>query len=61
MTTTQRISQVPADGLMVYDTTLKVLSYYTIPVLQDGLHHRWWLGDRIKFKRIKSTDVWPQF
>ena len=57
MTTTQRMAIVsPADGLMVYDTTLKVLSYYNSSssgwnTIAGGS------GDRIKFKRIKSTDV----
>ena len=57
MTTAQKAAIVsPADGLMVYDTTLKSLSYYnsgtaswsTISGNSNG---------RAKYKLIKSTDV----
>jgi hypothetical protein len=57
MTTTQKNAIVlPADGLMVYDTTLKALSYYNSTAagwstLSGST------TDRTKFKRIKSTDV----
>jgi len=54
MTTAQKIAIVsPANGLMVYDTELKGLSYYDLPAAT-------WVGisqGRSKFKRIKSTDV----
>lgn len=57
MTTAQRIAIVaPADGLMVYDTTLKLVHYYVSstaswsPVSSS-------LTARLNFKRIKSTDV----
>ncbi|HSN48669.1 MAG TPA: hypothetical protein VLR29_07905, partial [Flavobacterium sp.] len=55
MTTAQRIAIAsPANGLMVYDTDVKALHYYNATA---------WIkmfGDtdgRLKFKRIKSTDV----
>lgn len=57
MTTAQRMAIVaPADGLIVYDTTLKALSCY------NSSTSGWNTlvgnsGDRTKFKRIKSTDV----
>jgi hypothetical protein len=57
MTTVQRNSiTTPADGLMVYDTDLKVFYYYSagtstwLPVVSG-------VPGRINFKRIKSTDV----
>ncbi|MFV8368445.1 hypothetical protein [Flavobacterium sp. LB2R40] len=57
MTTAERIAIVsPADGLMVYDTTLKSFYHFNSTlslwnVLNSGT------SDRLKFKRIKSTDV----
>jgi hypothetical protein len=60
MTSTQKAAiAAPADGLIVYDTTLKALSCYnsststwnTIAGSSGGS------SDRLKFKRIKSTDV----
>jgi hypothetical protein len=57
MTTAQRTSIAsPANGLMVYDTDIKALQYY------DSSTSLWnkIYGDkdgRLKFKRIKSTDV----
>lgn len=57
MTTSQRNAIVtPADGLMVYDTTLKVFYYYvgstsTWSPIASGI------TGRLNFKRIKSTDV----
>ncbi|MCI3936345.1 hypothetical protein MQX03_03990 [Chryseobacterium aahli] len=57
MTTAQRIAIAsPVDGLLVYDTTLKLFYYYVSP---SGL----WsavgssVTGRSNFKRIKSTDV----
>ncbi len=57
MTTAQRIAiATPADGLMVYDTDLKVFYYYStststwLPIVSGS-------PARINFKRIKSTDV----
>jgi len=57
MTTVQRNAiTTPADGLMVYDTDLKVFYYYStgtatwIPIVSG-------VPGRINFKRIKSTDV----
>tara|TARA_R110000850_G_scaffold277113_1_gene422909 strand:- start:66344 stop:67750 length:1407 start_codon:yes stop_codon:yes gene_type:complete len=54
MTTVQKNAIVaPANGLMVYDTDLKVFSYYDLPTTT-------WINvtqGRSKFKRIKSTDV----
>jgi hypothetical protein len=57
MTTVQRTAIVsPADGLMVYDTDLKSFYHYSTgtsawSVLNSGSN------GRLKFKRIKSTDV----
>jgi hypothetical protein len=57
MTTAQRTAITsPANGLMVYDTDIKALQYY------DSSTSLWnkIYGDkdgRLKFKRIKSTDV----
>lgn len=57
MTTAQRTAiTTPADGLMVYDTDLKVFYYYStgstawVPIVSG-------VPGRINFKRIKSTDV----
>jgi hypothetical protein len=57
MTTAQRTAiTTPADGLVVYDTDLKLLHYYStgtstwLPVVSGT-------PGRINFKRIKSTDV----
>lgn len=57
MTSAQKAAIVaPADGLMVYDTTLKALSCYNSSAAA-------WntiagsSSDRLKFKRIKSSDV----
>ncbi|MDR6457716.1 hypothetical protein J2786_000809 [Chryseobacterium vietnamense] len=57
LTTSQRIAIVsPADGLVVYDTTLKLLYYYAAntaawyPVGSNT-------SDRLNFKLITSTDV----
>jgi hypothetical protein len=54
MTTAQKIAIAsPANGLMVYDTDLKLFSYYDLPATT-------WVNSvqgRSKFKRIKSTDV----
>ncbi|MBW8522893.1 hypothetical protein K0U91_15390 [Chryseobacterium chendengshani] len=57
MTTAQRIAiSTPVDGLLVYDTTLKLFHYYTSSTaswspVSSGL------TARSNFKRIKSTDV----
>lgn len=57
MTTAQRNAiTTPADGLMVYDTTLKSFYHYvsttsTWTVMSNGN------SQRLNFKRIKSTDV----
>ncbi|SHL29887.1 hypothetical protein [Flavobacterium chilense] len=57
MTTVQRNAiTTPADGLMVYDTDLKLFYYYSsststwLPIVSGS-------PGRINFKRIKSTDV----
>jgi hypothetical protein len=57
MTTAERTAIVsPADGLMVYDTTLKLFYYYEnstaswSPLASS-------VTERLNFKRIKSTDV----
>lgn len=57
MTSVQRNAiTTPADGLMVYDTDLKVFYYYSagtatwLPIVSG-------VPGRINFKRIKSTDV----
>jgi hypothetical protein len=54
MTTAQKIAIAsPANGLMVYDTDLKLFSYYDLPATT-------WINSaqgRSKFLRIKSTDV----
>lgn len=57
LTTAQRTAIVtPADGLMVYDTSLKLFFYYvastgTWSPVGSGM------SGRLNFKRIKSTDV----
>ncbi|WP_027378343.1 autotransporter outer membrane beta-barrel domain-containing protein [Chryseobacterium daeguense] len=57
MTTAQRNAIIsPADGLMVYDTTARLLYYYV------GSTASWSpltssVTERLNFKRIKSTDV----
>lgn len=57
MTTAQRLAiAAPADGLIVYDTTLKLFHYYV------GSNASWSpigssVTGRSNFKRIKSTDV----
>lgn len=57
MTTTQRTAIVtPADGLIVYDTSLKSFYYYNAgtslwTVINSGAN------GRLNFKRIKSTDA----
>lgn len=57
MTTTQRNAIVsPADGLMVYDTTLKVFYYYVASTSSWSPMASGVTG-RLNFKRIKSTDV----
>ncbi|MFE3869426.1 hypothetical protein ACFX5E_15285 [Flavobacterium sp. LS2P90] len=58
MTTAQRIAIVsPADGLMVYDTNLKSLFHFDTGISSwDKINTDANYG-RIKFKRIKSTDV----
>ncbi|WP_312345052.1 hypothetical protein [Chryseobacterium binzhouense] len=57
MTTTQRNAIVsPADGLMVYDTTLKVFYYYAASTSSWSPMASGVTG-RLNFKRIKSTDV----
>ena len=54
MTTVQKNAIVsPANGLLVYDTTIKTFSYYDLPTTT-------WvdlLQERNNFKRIKATDV----
>jgi hypothetical protein len=58
MTTMQKMAITsPANGLMVYDTTLKAFNYYdssTISWVSIGASAS---DGRSKFKRIKSTDV----
>lgn len=58
MTTAQRIAIAsPADGLMVYDTNLKSFFHYDSGISNwDKINTDANYG-RIKFKRIKSTDV----
>lgn len=54
MTTAQKLAITsPANGLMVFDTTLKGFSYY------DGVASLWvnLAAGRVNFKRIKGTDV----
>lgn len=57
MTTAQKTAIVsPADGLMVYDTSLKSLCYYnSSSAVWNTISGT--SSDRIKYKLIKSTDV----
>ncbi|AYN02369.1 hypothetical protein [Chryseobacterium sp. 3008163] len=57
MTTAQRIAIAsPVDGLLVYDTTLKLFYYYVSPAGSWSAVGSS-LTERSNFKRIKSTDV----
>lgn len=57
MTTAQRTAIVsPADGLMVYDTDIKAFHYYNSSIATWTVMNSGSTG-RLKFKRIKSTDV----
>jgi hypothetical protein len=57
MTTGQRTSIVtPADGLIVYDTDLKSFYHYNSTTVSWNRMSSDANG-RLKFKRIKSTDV----
>jgi hypothetical protein len=57
MTTVQRIAIVsPADGLMVYDTDLKSFYHFSSATSSWNVLNSGGNG-RLKFKRIKSTDV----
>ncbi|OCB76906.1 hypothetical protein [Flavobacterium crassostreae] len=58
MTTTQRTAIAsPANGLMVYDTTLKTFYYYDSAITSWVNMNAVTSYGRLKFKRIKSTDV----
>jgi hypothetical protein len=57
MTTTQRNAiAAPTDGLLVYDTTLKLFYYYSTGTATWNPLNSTSSG-RLNFKRIKSTDV----
>jgi hypothetical protein len=57
MTSIQRTAIAsPADGLMVYDTDLKSFYYYNSTITSWNVINSGTTG-RLKFKRIKSTDV----
>lgn len=57
LTTAQRVAiTTPADGLLVYDTDLKLFYYYSIGS-SAWLPINSGTTGRINFKRIKSTDV----
>lgn len=59
MTTAQRLaitSPAPADGLIVYDTTLKSFYHYTTAT-NSWVKLNTDTNGRLNFKRIKSTDV----
>ncbi|MBE0392938.1 hypothetical protein [Flavobacterium sp. PL002] len=58
MTTTQRNAiTTPANGLMVYDTTLKSFYYYDTTITAWVSMSAATSYGRLNFKRIKSTDV----
>ncbi|NRS87257.1 hypothetical protein HNQ02_000157 [Flavobacterium sp. 7E] len=58
MTTTQRNAiTTPANGLMVYDTTLKSFYYYDTTITAWVSMNAATSYGRLNFKRIKSTDV----
>ncbi|MCL6460594.1 MAG: hypothetical protein I4O51_01820 [Flavobacterium micromati] len=57
MTTAQRIAiATPADGLMVYDTDLKSFFHFNGGISSWNIMNSGTAG-RLKFKRIRSTDV----
>lgn len=57
VTTTERNAiETPADGLVVYDTTLKSFYHYNITTI-SWIRINSDVTGRLKFKRIKSTDV----